>query len=97
MYMHCNYVHVYMQLYASDVHVQLFVSDSANLEPTALYIAIQSNNTPVHIRGPTIEMYEGPQGPETKLMNRPGNSGTVEAYGIIMSIQHYYELQVLLY
>ena len=72
MYMHCNYVHVCMQLHASDVCVQLFVSDSANLEPTALQLL--SNQTThkksraVHIRGPTIEMYEGPQGPGTKLM-----------------------------
>ena len=32
-------------MHASDVHVQLFVSDLANLEPTASRIAIQSNNT----------------------------------------------------
>ena len=58
MYMHCNYVHVCMQLHASDVHVQLFLSDSANLEPTACIVYSQhtKKSRAVHIRGPTIEM-----------------------------------------
>ena len=38
----------------------------------------------MHIRGPTIQTYEGPQGPGTMLLKsgtgRPGNSGTVEAF-----------------
>ena len=37
----------------------------------------------VHILGPTIEMYEGLPDPGQidKIGDRPGNSGTVEAYG----------------
>ena len=73
-----------MQLHASDVHVQLFVSHSANLEPTACiaycypikqHTKKSSAVHAVHIRGATIEMYKGPQGPGTKLTK----SGTILA------------------
>ena len=52
------------------VHVQLVVflcqTHTAGPESNALYISIQLNITQksssvVHIQGPTIEMYEGPQ------------------------------------
>ena len=69
-------VHVCMHLHASDVQVQLFVSDSANLEPYCYPMKQHTKKSwAVHIRGPTIELYEGPQGPGIKLMK----SGTVPA------------------
>ena len=41
----------------------------------------------IRIQGPIIQTYEGPQGPGTmhapEIRYRPGNSGTVEAYGCL--------------
>ena len=68
-----------MSLLNVHVHVQLLVKH--NYIAYSIIAITQKNPQTIHIRGPTIEMDESPQGPGTKeIRDRPGNSGTVEAY-----------------
>ena len=79
----------------SDVHVQLFVSDSAYLEPTALHVAIQSNSTQKVQGCPhpgtnnrNVWKPSGTWNQVDEVRYPPGNSGTIEADAYSYILDH---------
>lgn len=76
--------------YMSDVHVQLFVSDSANLEPTALLSntsrwSVSFRNQP-GTNNRTVQRPSVTRDQADEIRYRPCNSGTIGAYVIGASL-----------